>query len=54
MPELVNSAHTHYTFPGVLLGAGLPERGSLPADSQPSLKRLGHTFICAALVASSP
>ena len=42
------------TFSGVLLVAGLPEHGSLSIDSRPSLKHLCHTFICAALIASSP
>ena len=42
------------TFSGVLLVAGLPEHGPLSTDSQPSWKRLWHTFICAALIASSP
>ena len=44
-----------YTFntSGVLLVAGLPKCGSLSIDSQPSLKHLCHTFICAALIASS-
>ena len=33
---------------------GLPEQKSLSTDSQPSLKRLCHTFICTALTASFP
>ena len=41
------------TFSGVLLFTGLPEHGLLSTDSQPSLKFLCHTFICAALIASS-
>ena len=44
-------AYTHSTFSGV---AGLPECGSLSTDSQLSLKHLCHTFICTALIASSP
>ena len=52
--SLLIVAHTPSTLTGVLLAAGLPERGSLSADSQPSLKRVCHTFICAALIASSP
>ena len=47
------AAHTSPTFSGVLLVSGLPEHGSLSTDSQPSLKCLCHTFICAALMASS-
>ena len=47
------AARTHSTFSDVLLVAGLPECGSLSVDSQPSLKCLCHTFICAALFASS-
>ena len=46
--SLLIAAHTRSTFSGVLLGAGLPERGSLSTDSQPSLKHLCHTFICVA------
>ena len=42
-----------WTFSGALLVAGLPECGSLSTDSQPSLKHLCHTFIYAALIASS-
>ena len=48
------AAHTHSTFSGVLLVAGLPECGSISTDSWPPLKHLCHTFICAALIASSP
>ena len=48
--SLLIAASTHSTFSGVLLVAGLPEHGS---DSQLSLKHLYHTFICAALIASS-
>ena len=51
---LLIAAHTRSTFSGVLLVAGLPERGSLSTDSGPSLEHLCHTFICAALIASSP
>ena len=51
---LLIAAHTCSTFSGDLLVAGLPERGSLSTDSLPSWKRLCHTFICAALIASSP
>ena len=47
------AAHTHSTFSSVLLLAGLPEQGSLSTDSQPSLMHLCHTFISAALIASS-
>ena len=52
--SLLIAAPTHSTFSGVLFVAGLPERGSLSTDSQPSLKHLCHTFICAALITSSP
>ena len=45
--SLLIAACTHSTFSGVLLGAGLPEHGSLSTDSQPS-------FICTALIASNP
>ena len=41
------------TLSGVLLVAGLPDHGSLSTDSQPSLKYLCHTFICAAFTALS-
>ena len=51
--SLLTAAHTCSTVSGVLLGAGLPERGSLSTDSRPSLKRLCHACICAALIASS-
>ena len=44
---------TYPTISGALLIAGLPECGSLSTDSQPSLKHLCHTFICAAFIASS-
>ena len=52
--SLLIAAHTHSTFSGVLLVAGLLERGSLSTHPRPSLKSLCHPFICAALVASSP
>ena len=52
--SLLIAACTHSTFSGVLLVGGLPEHGSLSTDSWPSLKYLWHTFICAALIASSP
>ena len=52
--SLLIAAHTPSTFSGVLLVAGLLERGSLSTDSQPSSKHLHHTFICAALIALSP
>ena len=42
------------TLSGVLLVAGLPEHGSLSTDSYSSLKCLCYTFICAALIDSSP
>ena len=48
------SPYTSSLVSGVLLVAVLPERGSLWTDSQPSLKRVCHTFICTALTASSP
>ena len=48
------AAHTHSTFSGVLLVAGLQEHESLSTDSWPSLKHLCRTFICAALIALSP
>ena len=51
--SLLTTARTGSTFSGVLLVASLPERGSLSTDPQPSLKCLCHTFICAALIASS-
>ena len=51
--SLLMAARTHSTFSGLLLVAGLPEHGSFPTDSRPSLKPLCHTFICAALIASS-
>ena len=47
-------ACTRSTFSDVLLVAELPEHGSLSTNSLPSLKCLCHTFICAALIASSP
>ena len=47
------AARTRSTFSDILLIAGLPEHGSLSIDSQPSLKCLCHTFIYAALIASS-
>ena len=51
--SLLSAARTRSTFSGVLLAAGLPECGLLSTESQPSLKLLCHTFICAALMASS-
>ena len=48
--SLFTAAHTRSRFSDVLLVAGLPEHGSLSTDSQPSLKHLCHTFICAALI----
>ena len=45
---------THLTFSDVLLVEGLPEHGSLSTDSRPSLRHSCHTFICTALIASSP
>ena len=51
--SLLIAAHTRSAFSGAPLVAGLPERGSLSADSQPSLKHLYHIFICAALTALS-
>ena len=51
--SLLIAAHTRSTFSGVLLVAGLPEHESLSRDSWPSLKHLCHTFISAALLASS-
>ena len=50
---LLIAAHTGSTFSGVRLVAGLPECGWLSTDFWPSLKHLCHTFICAALIASS-
>ena len=47
------AACTHSTFSDVLLVAGLPECVSLSTDSPPSLQCLCHTFIWAALIASS-
>ena len=49
--SLFIAAHTHSTFSGVLLVAGLPEHRSLSTESWPSLKHLCHTFICAGLTA---
>ena len=51
--SLLIAAFTPSTFSGVLLVAGLTEQGSLSTAFQPSLKCLGHTFICTALIASS-
>ena len=51
---LLIAASTCSTFSGVLLVADLPERGSLSTNSQPSLKHLCHTFICAALITLYP
>ena len=51
--SLLTAARTCSTFSGVLLVADLPERESLSTDSQPSLKHLCHSFICAALIASA-
>jgi hypothetical protein len=48
------AARTLSTFSGVLLVEGLPERQSLSTDSQHSLKRLYHNFICASLIEPSP
>ena len=42
--SLLTAARTCSTFSGVLLVAGLPERGSLSTDSRPTLKHLCHTF----------
>ena len=52
--SLLIAARTRSTFSGALLVAGLPERGSLPTDSWPSLKSLYNTLICTALIALSP
>ena len=52
--SLLIAACTCSTFSGVLLVVGFPECGSLSIDSRSSRKHLCHTFICAALVASSP
>ena len=52
--SLLIAACTHSTLSGVLLVAGLPERGSLSTDSWPSLKCLCYTFICVALITWSP
>ena len=41
--SLLIAARTCSTFSGVLLVAGLPVRGPLSTDSQPSLKHLCHT-----------
>ena len=51
--SLLFAARTCSTFSGILLVANLPERGPLSTGSPPSLKHLCHTFICAALIASS-
>ena len=51
---LLIASRTRSTFSGVLLVAGPPECGSISTDSQPSLKHLCHTFICAALIVSFP
>ena len=50
---LLIAACTPLTFSGVLFVAGLPECGSLSTDSQPSVKHVCNTFICAALLALS-
>ena len=50
--SLLMAAHTHSTFSGALLIAGLPECGSLSIDSQSFLKCLCH-IICIAFIASS-
>ena len=42
---LLIAAHTCSTFSGVLLVAGLPDRGSLSTDSWPSLKHLCHSYL---------
>ena len=52
--SLLIAAQTCSTSSGILLVASFPECASLSTDSQPSLKHLCHTFICAALLASSP
>ena len=52
--SLLMAARTHSTFSGAQLIAGLPECGSLPADSQPPLRHSCHTFVRIALVTSSP
>ena len=51
--SLLIAARTRSSFSGVLLVAGLPEHGSPSPDSWPLLRHLCHTFICAALIASS-
>ena len=52
--SLLITTHTHSTFSGILLVADLPERESLSTDSWLLLKLLCYTFICTALIASSP
>ena len=52
--SLLIAAHICSTFSSVPLVAGLPECGPLSRDSWSSLKHLCHTFICSALIASSP
>ena len=52
--SLLIAAHTRSTFSGILLVVGLPEHRSLSTDFWPPLKHLYHTFICVALIASSP
>ena len=52
--DLCRLQRTRSTFSGVLLIAGLPECGSVSKDTRPSLRHLCHTFICTALIASSP
>ena len=52
--SLLIAACTRSTFSGVFLITSLPEHGSLSTDSWPSLKCLCHTFVRAALIASSP
>ena len=51
--SLLIAARTCSTFSAVLLVVDLPEHESLSTDSQPSLKHLCHSFICAALIASA-
>ena len=51
--SLLIAAHTCSTFSGVLLVAGLPDRGSLSTDSWPSLKHLCHSYLHCTLAISS-
>ena len=48
--SLLTAAHTRSTFSCALLVADLAEHGSLSTDSQPSLNRSCHIFICSALI----